>query len=98
LQQLDGYALLLVLANNLGLLLYTSKGHVASPGAAAAAAGSPGDVRWGLLLTFVLAAVQYVLLLQRAEVCRKHRHSLAIGNRSAARLDVVILAACWLKR
>jgi hypothetical protein len=90
LQKLDGYALLLVMANNLGLFLYSGSGRRAASAAATAAAGSTGDsdVRWGILLTLVLAAVQYVLLLQRADICRKHRHSLAIGNRSAARAGV----------
>jgi hypothetical protein len=81
LQKLDGYALLVVLANNAGLLLYASTGSKPFLGDAAAAAGSTADVRWGILLSLILAAVQYMLLLQRADVCRTHRHSLAVGNR-----------------
>lgn len=71
-EKLDGYALLVVLGNNLGLLIYASSGG---------SSGRAGDVRWGVLLTLMLAAAQYLLRLLRADVCRKHRHSLAVGNR-----------------
>ncbi|WIA08164.1 hypothetical protein OEZ85_007618 [Tetradesmus obliquus] len=71
-ERLDGYALLVVLGNNLGLLIYASSGG---------SSGRAGDVRWGVLLTLMLAAAQYLLRLLRADVCRKHRHSLAVGNR-----------------
>jgi hypothetical protein len=67
----------MVIANNLGLILYNSSGSRPS----AAATGTAGDVRLPVMFALVLAAAQYVLLLRRADVCRKHRHKMTVGNR-----------------